>query len=134
MAAAQMKIEAYEAALKSVDNVLRCQKDNVKAIYRKSKVYTFFFFKRDSILKLSSFLGQIVTAMGKMSEGIALLERALHLDPSSKIVQQDLMRLQAKQKLEVQKERSLYKKMFRLDTDPIPTTPHGKPKIKLTVQ
>ena len=77
---------------------------------------------------------QIVTAMGKMSEGIALLERALHLDPSSKIVQQDLMRLQAKQKLEVQKERSLYKKMFRLDTDPIPTTPHGKPKIKLTVQ
>ena len=46
MAAAQMKIEAYEAALKSVDNVLRCQKDNVKAIYRKSKVYTFFFLKR----------------------------------------------------------------------------------------
>ncbi len=33
-----MKIEAYEAALKSVENVLRCQKDNVKAIYRKSKV------------------------------------------------------------------------------------------------
>lgn len=41
MAAAQMKIEAYEAALKSVDNVLRCQKDNVKAIYRKSKVLFF---------------------------------------------------------------------------------------------
>lgn len=39
MAAAQMKVEAYEAALKSVDIVLRCQKDNVKAIYRKAKVY-----------------------------------------------------------------------------------------------
>lgn len=39
MAAAQMKIEAYEAALKSIEHVLRCQKDNVKAIYRKSKVY-----------------------------------------------------------------------------------------------
>lgn len=71
--------------------------------------------------------------MGKMSEGIALLERALHLDPSSKIVQQDLMRLQAKQKLEVQKERSLYKRMFRLDTNPTQTTPQGKPKVKLTV-
>ncbi|KAI9556257.1 hypothetical protein GHT06_018831 [Daphnia sinensis] len=112
MAAAQMKIEAYEAALKSVDNVLRCQKDNVKAIYRKSK---------------------IVTAMGKMSEGIALLERALHLDPSSKIVQQDLMRLQAKQKLEVQKEKSLYKKMFNLNSTPAPKTSQGKPKVKLTV-
>lgn len=44
MAAAQMKIEAYDAALKSVDNVLRCQKDNVKAIYRKSKV-CFVYFK-----------------------------------------------------------------------------------------
>lgn len=71
--------------------------------------------------------------MGKMNEGIALLERALHLDPSSKIVQQDLMRLQAKQKLEVQKEKSLYRKMFRLDAPSVPTTPHGKPKIKLTV-
>ena len=48
MAAAQMKIEAYEAALKSVDNVLRCQKDNVKAIYRKSKVYTFFFSSNET--------------------------------------------------------------------------------------
>ena len=38
MCAAQMKIEAYEAALKSVEHVLRCQKDNVKAIYRKAKV------------------------------------------------------------------------------------------------
>ncbi|XP_046437656.1 peptidyl-prolyl cis-trans isomerase FKBP8-like isoform X1 [Daphnia pulex] len=112
MAAAQMKIEAYDAALKSVDNVLRCQKDNVKAIYRKSK---------------------IVTAMGKMGEGIALLERALHLDPSTKIVQQDLMRLQAKQKLEVQKEKSLYKKMFNLNSTPAPTTSQGKPKVKLTV-
>lgn len=71
--------------------------------------------------------------MGKMNEGIALLERALHLDPSSKIVQQDLMRLQAKQKLEVQKEKSLYKKMFNLNSTPAPTTSQGKPKVKLTV-
>lgn len=71
--------------------------------------------------------------MGKMNEGIGLLERALHLDPSSKIVQQDLMRLQAKQKLEVQKEKSLYKKMFNLNSTPAPKTSQGKPKVKLTV-
>ena len=33
-----MKIEAWDAALKSVEHVLRCQTDNVKAIYRKAKV------------------------------------------------------------------------------------------------
>ena len=71
--------------------------------------------------------------MGKINEGIGLLERALHLDPSSKIIQQDLMRLQAKQKMEVQKEKSLYKRMFQLNTTPAPTTSTGKPKIKLTV-
>ena len=44
MAAAQMKIEAYDAALKSVEHVLRCQKDNVKAIYRKAKVSYYIDF------------------------------------------------------------------------------------------
>lgn len=52
MAAAQMKIEAYEAALKSVDNVLRCQKDNVKAIYRKSKVFSCLDFSFESETRL----------------------------------------------------------------------------------
>ena len=77
---------------------------------------------------------QILTLTGKITEGIALLERALHLDPSSKIIQQDLLRLQAKQKQDVQKERSLYKKMFQLDSPAASsTTPKGKPKTKLTV-
>lgn len=35
LAAAQLKCEAYDAALKSVDNVLRCQPNNVKALFRK---------------------------------------------------------------------------------------------------
>ena len=41
MAVAQMKIEAYDVALKSLDNVLMCQKNNVKALFRKGKVITF---------------------------------------------------------------------------------------------
>jgi len=112
MGAAQMKIEAYDAALKSVEHVLRCQKDNVKAIYRKAK---------------------ILTELGKVREAIGLLERALHIDPSSKIIQQDLMRLQAKQKSDVAKERSLYKKMFQLNDPPSSASSNEKPKIKLTV-
>lgn len=38
MAAADMKLELYDAALKCVDNVLMCQPQNVKALFRKAKV------------------------------------------------------------------------------------------------
>ena len=77
---------------------------------------------------------QIVTAMGNVNEGVALLERALHLDPSSKIIQHDLMRLQAKQKAETQKEKSLYKKMFGLaDAPKANSASQDKRKVKLTV-
>lgn len=41
MAAAQMKQGAYDAALQSLHIVLRCQPNNVKALYRKSKVSIF---------------------------------------------------------------------------------------------
>lgn len=71
--------------------------------------------------------------MGKLSEGVALLERALHLDPSSKVIQQDLMRLQTKVKQDVQKERSLYKRMFQVKDTPARSAPNEKPKIKLAV-
>lgn len=38
MAAAQIKLELYDAALTSVQAVLRCQPNNVKALFRKAKV------------------------------------------------------------------------------------------------
>ena len=38
LTAAQMKLEAYDAALRSVECVLRCQPKNVKALFRKAKV------------------------------------------------------------------------------------------------
>jgi FK506-binding protein 8 len=41
LAAAQMKIKAYDAALQSVENVLRYQTNNVKALFRKGKVLVF---------------------------------------------------------------------------------------------
>jgi len=39
MAAAQLKLELYDAALQSLQTVLRCQPDNVKALFRKARVY-----------------------------------------------------------------------------------------------
>lgn len=38
LALAQLKIAAYDAALKSVDHVLQCQPNNAKALFRKGKV------------------------------------------------------------------------------------------------
>lgn len=38
MGAAQMKVGANEVALKSLDAVLKCQPNNVKALFRKGKV------------------------------------------------------------------------------------------------
>lgn len=40
LAAAQMKVSTLDTALKSIDQVLRCQPDNVKALFRKGKVNT----------------------------------------------------------------------------------------------
>lgn len=39
MAAAQIKMELYDVGLSSLEKVLRCQPNNVKALFRKAKVY-----------------------------------------------------------------------------------------------
>jgi hypothetical protein len=38
LAASQMKIQAFDSALSSVENVLRCEPNNIKALFRKGKV------------------------------------------------------------------------------------------------
>ena len=38
MAMAQLKIQSYEPALNSVEAVLKCQPNNIKALFRKGKV------------------------------------------------------------------------------------------------
>lgn len=40
MAAAQLKVENYDGALTSLQTVLRCQPNNLKAHFRKAKVIT----------------------------------------------------------------------------------------------
>lgn len=41
MAAAQLKQGAHDAALNSLQNVLRCQPNNIKALYRKAMVRSY---------------------------------------------------------------------------------------------
>jgi FK506-binding protein 8 len=91
MAQAQMKIQAFDAALKSVDTVLQCQPNNVKALFRK---------------------GKILEARSDVSSAIPLLRKAATLDPENKSIQNELSRLILKSKREARNEKDLYQKML----------------------
>ena len=91
MAQAQMKISAFEAALKSVDTVLGCQPNNVKALFRK---------------------GKILEEKADVEGAIPLLRRAATLDPENKSIQNELSRLILKSKREARNEKDLYQKML----------------------
>lgn len=91
LAAAQMKISAYEAALSSVENVLRCQPENVKALFRK---------------------GKILEAKGEINASIPVLQKAATLDPDSKAIQQLLGKCILKSKREARNEKDMYQKML----------------------
>lgn len=91
LTATQMKMEAYEAALKSVDFVLKVQPNNVKALYRK---------------------GKILACQGNVSEAVSVLKRALKLEPETKIIQQELSRLMVRKQKEDRAEKAMYKRMF----------------------
>jgi len=92
LAAAQLKTEAFDAALKSIDNVLQLDTDNVKALYRKSK---------------------ILKEKGETEAAQLVLKKALKLDPTSRVIQNDLKQLEAKRVVELKKERSMYQRMLQ---------------------
>ncbi|KAL5288382.1 FKBP8 family protein [Megaselia abdita] len=91
LAMAQIKVSAYDAALASVENVLRCQPNNSKALYRK---------------------GRILDAKCDTKGAIALLQKAATLEPDSKTIQQDLAKLIIKQRREEHNEKEMYQKML----------------------
>uniref|UniRef100_A0AAG5DAB5 peptidylprolyl isomerase n=1 Tax=Anopheles atroparvus TaxID=41427 RepID=A0AAG5DAB5_ANOAO len=91
LALAQLKISAYEAALKSVDHVLKCQPTNAKALYRK---------------------GKVLDAKGDTKGAITLLQKAATLDVDDKLIQSELSKLILKSKREARNEKDLYQKML----------------------
>ncbi|XP_014206998.1 peptidyl-prolyl cis-trans isomerase FKBP8 [Copidosoma floridanum] len=91
LAAAQMQCEAYDAALKSVENVLRCQPLNVKALFRK---------------------GKILHVKLEHAKAVAVLLQALKIEPDNKAVQKELEVLKKKSAKDAQHEKNLYRKML----------------------
>ncbi|XP_066592450.1 peptidyl-prolyl cis-trans isomerase FKBP8 [Prorops nasuta] len=91
LAAAQMKIEAYDAALKSIESVLTHQPTNVKALFRK---------------------GKILHRKGEHTLAYTTLLYASKLDPKTKAIQQELAILKEKNAKDAQHEKDLYRKML----------------------
>lgn len=91
LGASQMKINAFDAALMSVNNVLTAQPKNVKALFRKAK---------------------ILKEKGELNDSISIVRQALTHDPDNQALQQELSSLLAAQRKANSKQRELYKKMM----------------------
>lgn len=91
LALAQLKIAAYDAALKSVEHVLQCQSNNAKALFRK---------------------GKILDAKGDTKAAISFLQKAATIDEDDKLIQSELSKLIVKSKREARNEKDLYQKML----------------------
>ncbi|KAL5004404.1 hypothetical protein ScPMuIL_017860 [Solemya velum] len=102
MAACQLKVEAFDAAIRSCESVLKSQPQNVKALFRMGKAYA---------AKLDTKLA------------ITFLKKALQLEPEAKVIHQELSKLTKKMKKEADDEKDMYRKMIG-NTD----IPEEKPK------
>ncbi|XP_051551507.1 peptidyl-prolyl cis-trans isomerase FKBP8-like isoform X2 [Myxocyprinus asiaticus] len=91
MAAAQLKLDHYEAVLRSCVSVLAHQPDNVKALFRK---------------------GKVLAVQGEYAEAIRTLKGALKLEPSNKTIHAELSKLVKKHSEQKGAEQAMYKKML----------------------
>lgn len=94
MAAAQVMIEAWDAASTSCDEVLKYQPDNVKALYRK---------------------GKCMVSMGDTKAALAHYREVARLTPDSKLILREIVALEKKSKKEDESEKALYQKMLGLN-------------------
>lgn len=91
MAAAQLKLDHYDAALRSCVSVLAHQPDNIKALFRK---------------------GKVLALQGEYADAIINLKRALKLEPSNKTIHAELSKLVKKHSEQKGAEQAMYKKML----------------------
>ncbi|XP_072051085.1 peptidyl-prolyl cis-trans isomerase FKBP8-like isoform X2 [Amphiura filiformis] len=90
LAAAQLKVDAPNAALKSCNSVLDIRPKNVKALFRK---------------------GKVLAVESEFQAAVAVMKEALALEPSNKTIHQELSKLTARQAEEKQSEKELYQRM-----------------------
>ncbi|KAM4707951.1 peptidyl-prolyl cis-trans isomerase FKBP8 [Discoglossus pictus] len=91
LAASQLKLDHYEAALKSCNMVLEHQPENIKALFRK---------------------GKVLAQQGECSEAITILRKALKLEPTNKTIHAELSKLVKKHTYQKNVETEMYKKML----------------------
>ncbi|KAM5194092.1 peptidyl-prolyl cis-trans isomerase FKBP8 [Mantella aurantiaca] len=91
LAASQLKLDHFEAALKSCNMVLEQQPENIKALFRK---------------------GKVLAQQGEYSEAIPILRKALKLEPSNKTIHAELSKLVKKHADQKNVETAMYKKML----------------------
>ncbi|XP_040846792.1 peptidyl-prolyl cis-trans isomerase FKBP8 isoform X2 [Ochotona curzoniae] len=91
LAASQLKLDHYGAALRSCSLVLEHQPDNIKALFRK---------------------GKVLAQQGEYSEAIPILRAALKLEPSNKTIHAELSKLVKKHAAQRSTETALYRKML----------------------
>lgn len=91
MAACQLKLDHYNAALKSCVSALEHQPDNIKALFR---------------------MGKVLAVQGEYSEAIQTLRKALKLEPSNKTIHAELSKLVKKYSEQRVAEQAMYKKML----------------------
>ncbi|CAL8103390.1 unnamed protein product [Calicophoron daubneyi] len=91
LAATQLKIEAYDAAIKSCDAVLRKDPHNFKALFRK---------------------GRALLGLSDIDEAIPILKRVLELVPNSPMVASELQRARLMQQKERERWSRAATRMF----------------------
>ncbi|XP_028260490.1 peptidyl-prolyl cis-trans isomerase FKBP8 [Parambassis ranga] len=91
MAASQLKLDHYDAALKSCVSALAHQPDNIKALFR---------------------MGKVLALQGEYTEAIQTLRKALKLEPSNKTIHAELSKLVKKHSEQKGAEQAMYKKML----------------------
>lgn len=91
MAAAQLKLDHYDAALKSCTSALAHQPNNVKALFR---------------------MGKVLALQGEYTEAIQTLRKALKLEPCNKTIHAELSKLVKKNSEQKGAEQAMYKKML----------------------
>ncbi|PAA92621.1 hypothetical protein BOX15_Mlig010424g1 [Macrostomum lignano] len=97
LAATQVKISAYDAAIASCDSVLGLQPDNIKAHFRK---------------------GKSLVSKGDLVNGLRSLRSALERDPDSRLVQNEVAKATLELKRQQAANTAMYKKMLGLRDGP----------------
>jgi len=93
MAAAQLELTLYTAALSSLRQVLDCQPRNVKALYRRARA---------------------LRGQNKMADALGSLQTALEVEPNNRAVQVLLKDIAQQVKNDSQSEKKLYRRMLGL--------------------